>query len=120
MPPGQIIAFDGQKGPQASILGPGFHLIPLVNVLFEFDEFPIVWQHRTYGHAADPEYPWGATIYGDKGTLKLDVRKWDFIPRGSGGKKLHGDWVDERFSPNESVTAIRARRPPRSSTPRTI
>ena len=42
MPPGQIIAFDGQKGPQASILGPGFHLIPLVNVLYEFDEFPVI------------------------------------------------------------------------------
>ena len=42
MPPGQIIAFDGQKGPQAKILGPGFHLIPLVNVLYEVEEFPVV------------------------------------------------------------------------------
>ncbi len=42
MPPGQIIAFGGQKGPQAEVLGPGFHLIPLVNVLNEVEEFPVV------------------------------------------------------------------------------
>ena len=42
MPPGQIIAFDGQNGPQANILGPGFHLKTLVNVLYEVEEFPVV------------------------------------------------------------------------------
>jgi hypothetical protein len=42
MEPGQIIATDGQKGPQARILGPGFHLIPLVRVLYDFEEFPVV------------------------------------------------------------------------------
>ena len=33
MSPGQIIAFEGENGPQARILGPGFHLIPFVNLL---------------------------------------------------------------------------------------
>lgn len=47
---------------------------------FDFPEFPVVWNHRTYGAAADPEYPWGATIYGDKGTLKLSVNKYEFFP----------------------------------------
>jgi hypothetical protein len=42
MQPGQIIAMDGQKGPQARILGPGFHLIPLVRVLYDFEEYPVV------------------------------------------------------------------------------
>ncbi len=42
MRPGQILAFDGEKGPQATILGPGFHLIPLVNVLYAFEEYPVV------------------------------------------------------------------------------
>lgn len=42
MEPGQIIATDGQKGPQARILGPGFHLIPLVRVLYDFEEYPVV------------------------------------------------------------------------------
>jgi len=42
MPPGQIIAFEGQNGPQAKVLGPGFHLIPLVDILYEVEEFPVV------------------------------------------------------------------------------
>ncbi len=42
MQPGQIIALEGQKGPQARILGPGFHVIPLVRVLYDFEEFPVV------------------------------------------------------------------------------
>ena len=49
---------------------------------FEFGDLNVVWQHRTWGHPADPEYPWGATIYGDKGTLKLSVNRYDFLPAG--------------------------------------
>ncbi len=63
---------------------------------FEFpeDDVNIVWQHRTWGSTPDPEYPWGATIYGENGTLKLSVKKYDFIPRGR-GDKLHADVVYE-------------------------
>lgn len=42
LPPGRIIAISGQKGPQARILGPGFHFIPLVQVLYRVEEFPVV------------------------------------------------------------------------------
>jgi len=61
---------------------------------FQHPDFPVIWQHRSWGSAPDPEYPWGATIYGDQGTLKLSVNKWDFIPRGN-GKPLHGEAVIE-------------------------
>jgi predicted dehydrogenase len=61
---------------------------------FEFDQFPVVWEHRTWGHPADPQYPWGATIYGDKGTLKLSVNSFDFIPQGP-GEAIHRDVVME-------------------------
>ena len=61
---------------------------------FEFEEFPVVWQHRTWGHPADPQYPWGATIYGDKGTLKLSVNGYDFLPLGQ-GEAVHRDVVLE-------------------------
>ncbi len=57
---------------------------------FEFDKFNVVWNHRTYGHAPDEKYPWGATIYGDKGTLKASVNSYDFIPFGS-GQPIHKD-----------------------------
>lgn len=42
MPPGQIIAFDGEKGPQAEILPPGFHFRFLLNVLFDVEELPMI------------------------------------------------------------------------------
>jgi predicted dehydrogenase len=57
---------------------------------FDFPEFPVVWNHRTYGAAADPEYPWGATIYGEKGTLKLSVHKYEFFPVGQARPTLSG------------------------------
>jgi len=61
---------------------------------FDFGDIPVVWTHRTWGHAPDPDYPWAAFIYGDKGTLKADVHKYDFIPRGQ-GKPAHGDALYE-------------------------
>ena len=62
---------------------------------FAFDEFPVIWQHRSWGSTPDPKYPWGATIYGEKGTLKLSVQSYDFIPQGGNEKPLHGDAVYE-------------------------
>ena len=47
---------------------------------FDFGDLQVVWQHRSYGAPADPEYPWGATFYGDRGTLKADVHKYAFTP----------------------------------------
>ena len=51
---------------------------------FDFNDLRVVWQHRSWGEAADPKYPWGATFYGEKGTLKVDVFGYDFIPLGGG------------------------------------
>ncbi len=42
MAPGQIIAFAGQKGPQAEILPPGFHFRLLLNVLYDVEELKLV------------------------------------------------------------------------------
>ncbi|NMD07776.1 MAG: hypothetical protein GYA66_07345, partial [Phyllobacteriaceae bacterium] len=42
LPPGRIIALPGQKGPQAEVLGPGFHFRPLLNVLFDVEQYDIV------------------------------------------------------------------------------
>jgi len=56
---------------------------------FDFPECPVVWTHRTWGKAADPEYPWSGIIYGDKGTLKADVHKYEFIPQ-RGGERISG------------------------------
>src|SRR6266436_2435735 len=57
---------------------------------FDFEELQVVWQHRTWGEAPDPKYPWAAVFYGDKGTLKASVMGYDFIPMG-GGPGVHRD-----------------------------
>jgi predicted dehydrogenase len=57
---------------------------------FDFGDLQVVWQHRTWGQANDPEYPWGATLYGDKGTLKADVHKYAFTPSGQQKPTLTG------------------------------
>ncbi len=63
--------------------------------VFEFDQLNCVWQHRTWGTAPDPEYPWALMIYGEKGTLKASTMKYDFIPADGKGK-IHQDVVFEK------------------------
>ncbi|MCC2110486.1 MAG: hypothetical protein KDJ16_00455 [Hyphomicrobiales bacterium] len=42
LPGGRIVALAGEKGPQAGILGPGFHFIPFVRVLYDYEEFDVI------------------------------------------------------------------------------
>lgn len=63
--------------------------------IFEFDELTAVWQHRSWGNPPDAEYPWAFFIYGEKGTLKASVMKYEFIPNGK-GEKIKMDVVYER------------------------
>ena len=63
--------------------------------LFDYGDVQLVWTQRNWGTNPEPDYPWGATLYGDKGTLKISVWSYDFIPK-DGGSKEHGDWLDER------------------------
>jgi predicted dehydrogenase len=58
--------------------------------IFDYDNLQVVWQHRTWGDPPDPRYPWGATFYGDKGTLKASVMSYDFTPKGD-GEPIHKD-----------------------------
>jgi predicted dehydrogenase len=58
--------------------------------MFDFGDKTVLWQHRTWGATPDPDYPWGATIYGDRGTLKVSVMRYDFIPTGQ-GQRIHKD-----------------------------
>jgi predicted dehydrogenase len=57
---------------------------------FDFDGLRVVWQHRSYGDPPDEKYPWGATFYGDKGTLRASVFSYDFTSVG-GGQSIHRD-----------------------------
>jgi predicted dehydrogenase len=77
---------------------------------FAFDDVDVVWTHRTWGDMPAgfsydskgtqspkpnyPRYPWGATFYGDKGTLECSVMGYTFTPSG-GGEPIHKDVVYE-------------------------
>jgi predicted dehydrogenase len=60
---------------------------------FEYPDLNIVWNHRSWGDAPDPDpkYSWGATFFGDKGTLKVGVYSYDFIPSAKGAAPEHAD-----------------------------
>ena len=59
-------------------------------VVFDYGDMQVVWQHRYWGQPPDPKYPWGATLYGEKGTLKASVYSYDFTPAGQ-GQAIHKD-----------------------------
>jgi predicted dehydrogenase len=58
---------------------------------FDYGDLQVVWTHRTWGDPPDPKYPWGLTLYGEKGTLKASVMSYDFVPREGGGPAVHKD-----------------------------
>ena len=73
---------------------------------FNFGDLDVVWQHRTWGEAPSgmaydvakasgnpsryPRFPWGATFYGDKGTLEASVMGYTFTP-SDGRNIVHKD-----------------------------
>jgi predicted dehydrogenase len=63
--------------------------------LFDYGDVQVVWNQRNWGHNPEPDFPWGVTFYGDKGTLKLSVWQYEFIPRG-GGSPERAKAVEER------------------------
>jgi predicted dehydrogenase len=58
---------------------------------FDFGDVKVIWQHRTWGEAPDPKYPWAATFYGDKGTLKAGVMGYDYTSTQKGVAPIHKD-----------------------------
>jgi predicted dehydrogenase len=71
---------------------------------FEYPDYNLVWQHRTWGAPPDPDYPWALFIYGEKGTLKASTMRADFIPLDKNAKPLHFDCFYEREKYPEDVT----------------
>lgn len=74
------------------------------SAMFEYDDLTVSWQHRSWGDPPDSDYPWAMVLYGDKGTLKASVTRYDFIPRGRGQTPIHKDCLYEREKFPEDVT----------------
>jgi predicted dehydrogenase len=58
---------------------------------FDYGDLQVVWNHRTWGDMPDPDYPWAAIFYGEKGTLKTSVFKYEYFPRGKKEPELKGE-----------------------------
>jgi predicted dehydrogenase len=86
--PKRISSFGGLR----VLTGGKSNITDSQTAMFDYEGLTIVWQHRRFGSTPDPGYAWGATLYGDKGTLKAGVMGYDFIPmRGAGGQAVHKD-----------------------------
>ena len=72
--------------------------------LFEFEGMAVSWNHRTWGDPPDPEYPWGATLYGERGRLKLSVNRYEFFPAGARKATLSGTALMEEDKYPEDKT----------------
>lgn len=75
--------------------------------VFEYDQLNCVWQHRTWGTPADPDYPWSFKLYGEKGTLSGSTMRADFVPQGNNGEKIHFDCLFEKEQYPEDNTEER-------------
>lgn len=76
------------------------------SAIFEYDELNCIWQHRSWGTPANPEYPWSFTLYGEKGTLFASTMKYTFVPQGK-GDKIEKDVVYEKEKYPEDLTEER-------------
>jgi len=85
--PKKISSFGGLR----ELKGGKSNIADSQTAMFEYDGMTVVWQHRRFGPSVDDKYPWGATLYGDKGTLKAGVMGYDFIPAGRGAQPIHKD-----------------------------
>lgn len=74
------------------------------SAIFEFDDLNCIWQHRSWGTAPDPKYPWSFKLFGEKGTLSCSTMQYDFVPRGKGEAIIHKDVVYEREKYPEDLT----------------
>nr|WKN37528.1 Gfo/Idh/MocA family oxidoreductase [Tunicatimonas sp. TK19036] len=77
------------------------------SAVFEYPELNCVWQHRSWGTPADPEYPWSFKLYGENGTLAGSTMQADFIPLDKDGKKMHFDVLYEKEEYPEDVNEER-------------
>jgi predicted dehydrogenase len=70
--------------------------------LFDYGDVQVTWNQRNWGQNPEPDYPWGVTYYGEKGTLKLSVWSYDYIPK-DGGSTVKVKAVEEREKYPEDV-----------------
>jgi predicted dehydrogenase len=72
-------------------------------VTFDYGDFPLVWEHRSWGKGEGYKDDWGVNFYGDKGTLQLNINGWDFLPQGDGKSIRKDAKVEKEFKEEDPI-----------------
>jgi predicted dehydrogenase len=67
------------------------------DAVFSYDNLNVTWTNRCWGKPPESDYPWAIFFYGSEGTLKMDLKKYEFIPSGK-GETEKGTFLKEPFS----------------------
>jgi predicted dehydrogenase len=67
------------------------------DAIFKYPGLNVAWTNRAWGNPVDKDYPWAISFYGSKGTLRMNLQRYDFTPTG-GGQKEKGEFLAEEFS----------------------
>jgi len=67
------------------------------DAIFKYPSMDVVWTNRAWGNAVEKDYPWAMSFFGSQGTLKMSLKKYEFIPFG-GGKREVGEFLAEEAS----------------------
>lgn len=59
--------------------------------IFQYDDLVVEWQHKHWAEVIDHRIPWGATLYGDKGTLKAGSMAYDYKDQGRSAETTQVD-----------------------------
>ncbi|MDX2186780.1 MAG: Gfo/Idh/MocA family oxidoreductase [Opitutaceae bacterium] len=73
-------------------------------VTYDFEQLQLIWQLRMWGEPEDETAgPWGATVFGDKGTLRINPFFAEFKPKG-GTRVRHEAFMEPALDPGQPGT----------------
>lgn len=50
------------------------------SAFYDYGDVKVTWEYRSWGRPVDEKYPWAASFIGEKGTMKLNLDGFEFIP----------------------------------------
>lgn len=69
------------------------------DAIFKYPGMDVVWTNRAWGNPVEKAYPWAMSIFGSEGTLKMNLKQYEFIPsRWSGKEPEIGKFLAEEAS----------------------
>lgn len=57
-----------------------FNVTDTQSVAYDYGDLTMTWEHRAWGAPPNPNYTWAVTFEGDKGTLDVSLKQFEFTP----------------------------------------